>query len=158
MKNVQKSLCHLHYSWEDLVHEVYLQSSYAVKGYPDVDADALVLGEDESMLLARLLSDAYSSVFNRLSGFMKEGGGCLTVGSHIDFSLMIPDAIPAGVLESLSHLVKQLLVYYVLSLWFMGRNRELATNFLQLCDSVAEEVKSCLHRRLVPITRNSCWW
>ena len=33
MKNVQKSLCHLHYSWEDLVHEVYLQSSYAVKGF-----------------------------------------------------------------------------------------------------------------------------
>ena len=132
--------------------------SYGLRGYVDGGAGVLGFGEVECMVFAGLLSDAYSSVFNRLSGLMKEGGGCLTVGSHIDFSLMIPDAIPAGVLESLSHLVKQLLVYYVLSLWFMGRNRELATNFLQLCDSVVEEIKSCLHRRLMPITRNSCWW
>lgn len=158
MKSIRKSLCHLHYSWEELVHEIYLQSSYVVKGYTDVDADTLIVGDDELMLVSRLLSDAYSMVFNRLSGFMKEGGGCLVAGSHVDFSLMIPDAVPAGVLESLSHLVKQLLVYYVLSRWFVGRSNDTAVCFLQLCNSTVDEIKSCLHRRLVPISRKSCWW
>ncbi len=158
MKSVGKSLCHLHYSWEDLRQEIYLQSSYAVKGCTDVDIDALIMGDDESMLFTRLLSDAYSMVFNRLSGFMEEGGGCLAVGSHVDFSLIIPDTVPAGMLECLSHLVKQLLVYYVQSRWFMGRNDNTAVYFLQLSDSTMDEIKSCLHRRLVPITRKSYWW
>ncbi|MBQ7823911.1 MAG: hypothetical protein IJ338_07045 [Bacteroidaceae bacterium] len=158
MESVHKSLCHLHYSWEDLMREVYLQSSYAVKGCTDIDTDALIMGDDESILFSRLLSDAYSAVFNRLSGFMKEGGGCFTEGSHVDFSLIIPDAVPAGILDSLSHLVKQLLVYYVLSRWFIGRNDNMAMYFLQLSDSVASEIKSCLHRRLVPIVRKNSWW
>ena len=158
METIQKSLCHLHYTWEELMQEIYLQSSYMVKGmYTDdatgVVADALILSDDEQMLTSRFLSDGYSKIFDILSGFMKEGGGGFSPGSHIDFSLMIPNAVPPGVLERLAHLVKQCLVYYVLCRWFMVRNQEMSAYCMQLAESAYDEIRSCLNRRTVPITR-----